>query len=132
MKSATSAFTGAKAMSSFSVDDLSKAKAFYGTTLGLKVTEDTRMQTLTIILSAGARVLVYPKGAAHAPATFTVLNFPVANVEGAVDELASRGIRFERYEGFNQDVKGIARGDGTAIAWFKDPAGNILSVLQDR
>lgn len=132
MKSGTSIFTGAKAMSSFSVDDLSKAKDFYATTLGLKVTEDTKMQTLMIHVSAATRILVYPKGPAHAPATYTVLNFPVDNVEGAVDDLASRGIRFERYEGFNQDEKGIARGNSTAIAWFKDPAGNILSVLQDK
>jgi predicted enzyme related to lactoylglutathione lyase len=80
----------------------------------------------------GGRVLLYPKDAAHAPATYTVLNFPVDDIERAVDELVSRGVRFEKYQGLGQDEKGIARGGGPLIAWFTDPAGNILSVLQDK
>jgi len=125
-----------KAFVSFSVDDLSRAKAFYGTTLGLDVTEDKKMGLLELKLATGGRVMIYPKGPGHAPATYTVLNFPVEDIDRAVDELVSRGVRFERYDGFKQDAKGIARRDpktpGPDIAWFKDPAGNILSVLQDR
>jgi predicted enzyme related to lactoylglutathione lyase len=134
-------FKKTKAFSGFSVDDLSKAKAFYGTTLGLDVTENTKMNTLVIHLATGGRVLVYPKGPAHAPASFTILNFPVKDVEKAVDELHARGVVFEKYEGdLKTDEKGIFRGgaprgsgpaDGPMIAWFKDPAGNILSVLQE-
>jgi hypothetical protein len=93
------------------------------------------MSLLTLHLATGARVIVYPKGPGHTPATFTILNFPVDDIEKAVDELHSRGVRFEKYEGeLKTDEKGIARsqGDGPLIAWFKDPAGNILSVLQDR
>jgi predicted enzyme related to lactoylglutathione lyase len=129
-------FKKTEAFSGFSVDDLSKAKAFYAETLGLDVTEDKKMSLLTLKLATGGRVIIYPKGPGHAPATYTVLNFPVNDIDKAVDELGTRGIRFERYEGFNQDAKGIARGGpdgpGPSIAWFKDPAGNILSVLQDR
>jgi catechol 2,3-dioxygenase-like lactoylglutathione lyase family enzyme len=113
------------------VDDLSKAKEFYGGTLGMKVSEDTKMSILTLHLGTGARVIVYPKGPAHTPATYTILNFPVRDVDKAVDELAARGVRFERYEGIAADEKGISRGNGPTIAWFKDPAGNILSVLQE-
>ena len=116
-----------KAFSGFSVDDIPKAKRFYGETLGLRVSEEHGMLTLHI---AGDRdTLIYPKED-HAPATFTILNFPVNDVDKAVDELAARGVRFERYEGAEQDEKGIHRGGGPLIAWFKDPAGNILSVLQ--
>jgi predicted enzyme related to lactoylglutathione lyase len=122
----------AKVFSSFSVDDLPKAKEFYGTTLGLEVTENKEMKTLTLHLATGGRVLVYPKGPAHAPATYTVLNFQVDDIDKAVDKLVSRGLRFEKYEGFGQDAKGIARGGGPLIAWFTDPAGNILSVLQEK
>ncbi len=122
-------FENTKAFSGFSVDDVPKAKQFYGDTLGLKVSEDNGMLTLHI---AGARnTLLYPKPD-HTPASFTVLNFPVDNVESAVDELSARGVRFERYEGteIETDEKGIFRGAGPLIAWFKDPAGNVLSVIQ--
>jgi catechol 2,3-dioxygenase-like lactoylglutathione lyase family enzyme len=119
-----------KAFSSFSADDIAKAKEFYGRTLGLDVT-DSDEGTLTLRLAGGATVLVYPKPN-HAPATFTVLNFPVADVEKAVGELTQRGIRFERYDlpDLKTDENGIFRGEGPLIAWFKDPAGNILSVVQ--
>jgi len=132
MKGTKSAFTAARAMSSFSVDDLSRARQFYEATLGINVSEDKKMQMLTLQLEGGARIMVYPKGPGHVPATYTVLNFPVPDVDAAVEDLLSRGVQFERYEGFNQDEKGISRGNGPGIAWFKDPAGNILSVLQDR
>jgi len=123
----------AKAFTGFSVDDLAKAKEFYGKTLGLDVVEDVKMGVFTLQLATGGRVLVYPKGPAHSPATYTVLNFPVDDIEKAVDGLHERGIQFERYEGIKTDEKGIHRGEmGPLIAWFKDPAGNILSVLQDR
>jgi predicted enzyme related to lactoylglutathione lyase len=121
-----------KAFSSFSVDDLSRAREFYADTLGLEVQEDKKMGLLTLRLATGGRVMIYPKGPAHAPATFTVLNFPVADIEKAVDELTAKGIRFERYDGIAADERGIARGGGgPTIAWFKDPAGNIVSVIQD-
>jgi catechol 2,3-dioxygenase-like lactoylglutathione lyase family enzyme len=119
-------FEHTRAYSGFSVDDIQKAKQFYGETLGLRVSEQNGMLTLHI---AGDRdTLVYPKED-HTPAAFTILNFPVEDVEATVDELASRGVAFERYEGFDQDEKGIDRnGPAGGIAWFKDPAGNILSV----
>jgi catechol 2,3-dioxygenase-like lactoylglutathione lyase family enzyme len=118
-----------EAFSGFSVDDVPKAHAFYGETLGLHVTEENGM--LTLALTGGGRVLLYPKPD-HAPASFTVLNFPVPDVEAAVDGLAARGVRFERYEGtgIETDERGIFRGGGPLIAWFTDPAGNVLSVLQ--
>jgi catechol 2,3-dioxygenase-like lactoylglutathione lyase family enzyme len=120
-------FEQTKAFSGFSVDDIERASRFYGETLGLQVSEEHGMLTLHI---AGDRdILVYPKPD-HTPATYTILNFPVDDIDAAVDELTARGVRFERYEGSNQDDKGIQRGVGPAIAWFKDPAGNILSVLQ--
>ncbi|MFI7615424.1 VOC family protein [Nonomuraea terrae] len=122
-------FATTKAFSGFSVDDVAAATAFYGKTLGLRVSEEHGM--LTLHLGGGADILVYPKGDAHVPAAFTVLNFPVDDIDRAVDELTARGVRFERYEGFAQDEKGIARGDGPPIAWFTDPAGNVLSVLQE-
>jgi catechol 2,3-dioxygenase-like lactoylglutathione lyase family enzyme len=116
-----------RAYSGFSVDDIQKAKQFYGETLGLRVSEQNGMLTLHI---AGDRdTLVYPKED-HTPATFTILNFPVEDVDGTVEELTERGVRFERYDGFDQDEKGVFRGGGPLIAWFKDPAGNILSVIQ--
>jgi catechol 2,3-dioxygenase-like lactoylglutathione lyase family enzyme len=125
-------FTNAKAFSGFSVDDLSKAKDFYGTTLGFEVTEDRKMKLLSLHLKNGARILVYPKGKSHTPATYTVLNFPVDDIESAVDELRSRGVRFQKYDGaLKTDDKGIFRGGGPPIAWFTDPAGNILSVIQE-
>jgi len=120
-------FEHTKAFSGFSVDDIPKARQFYGETLGLRVSEENGLLQLHI---AGDRdILVYPKED-HTPATYTMLNFPVDDVEAAVDQLAARGVRFERYEGVEQDDKGIFRGQGPLIAWFKDPAGNILSVLQ--
>jgi catechol 2,3-dioxygenase-like lactoylglutathione lyase family enzyme len=121
-------FEHTKAYSGFSVDDIPKAKQFYGDTLGLKVTEENGMLTLHI---AGDRpTLVYPKDD-HTPASFTILNFPVDDVEAAVDELLKRGVQFERYEGIDQDERGISLDpNGPRIAWFTDPAGNILSVLE--
>jgi catechol 2,3-dioxygenase-like lactoylglutathione lyase family enzyme len=121
-----------KAFSGFSVDDLEAARGFYGDTLGLDVTVfDETMGLLSLDLATGARVMVYAKPT-HQPATFTVLNFPVADVEKAVDDLAARGVSFERYDGFDQDERGISRGPGPLIAWFTDPAGNVLSVLEEQ
>ncbi|HYZ10428.1 MAG TPA: VOC family protein [Actinomycetota bacterium] len=117
-----------KAFSGFSVDDIPAAKRFYGDTLGLEVTEANGM--LTLHPAGGATILVYPKPD-HTPATFTILNFPVDDIDAAVDELARRGVEFQRYEGSSQDEKGIQRGVGPPIAWFADPAGNILAVLQE-
>lgn len=119
-----------KAFSGFSVDDVPKAMAFYGQTLGLEVTEDDGMMTLH--LAGGAEVIAYPKPN-HQPASFTILNFPVPSVDQAVAELTSRGVRFEVYDlpDLKTDAKGICRDPrGPVIAWFKDPAGNILSVLE--
>jgi catechol 2,3-dioxygenase-like lactoylglutathione lyase family enzyme len=123
-------FKDAKAFSSFSVDDVGKAKEFYAGTLGLEVSDE--MGGLSLRVAGGANVFLYPKSD-HAPASFTVLNFPVDNVDNAVDELTKRGVRMEIYDrdDFKQDEKGIARDDrGPAIAWFKDPAGNVLSVME--
>jgi catechol 2,3-dioxygenase-like lactoylglutathione lyase family enzyme len=119
--------TDSHAFSGFSANDIPKAKEFYSRTLGLKVSEENGM--LTLQLPDGGRVLIYPKEN-HEPASFTVLNFPVSNVDAAVDELTGAGVEFEHYEGFHQDEKGIQRDQGSAIAWFKDPAGNILAVIQ--
>ncbi|MFD8884857.1 VOC family protein [Streptomyces erythrochromogenes] len=117
-----------KAFSGFSVDSIDTAKDFYGSTLGLRVSEDNGM--LSLHLGGGAEVLVYPKEN-HTPASFTVLNFPVPDIDRAVDELGALGVAFERYDGFGQDAKGISRNEGgPPIAWFKDPAGNVLSVLE--
>jgi catechol 2,3-dioxygenase-like lactoylglutathione lyase family enzyme len=125
-------FEQSKAFSGFAVDDLQKARQFYSETLGLKTSEANGL--LTLHLAGGRDTLVYPKPD-HTPATYTILNFPVADIDAAVDELTARGVRFERYEGFDQDAKGIARGlasgQGPDVAWFTDPAGNILSVLQE-
>jgi catechol 2,3-dioxygenase-like lactoylglutathione lyase family enzyme len=120
-------FATTKAFSGFSVDDIPAAKSFYGETLGLDVSEENGM--LTLHIAGGGSVLVYPKPD-HTPASYTVLNFPVDDIDRAVEELDRRGVRFERYEGSQQDDKGIHRGEGPPIAWFTDPAGNILSVLQ--
>jgi predicted enzyme related to lactoylglutathione lyase len=122
-------FKDTKAFSGYSVGDVPRAKQFYAETLGLDVTEENGM--LGLKLATGGEVLLYPKED-HVPATFTVLNFPVDDIDQAVDELARRGVRFERYESFDQDERGVFRGGGPYIAWFKDPAGNVLSVLQDR
>ena len=122
-------FKDTKAFSGFAVDDLDAAREFYGSVLGLDVTTE-EMGLLTLKLEGGARpTIVYPKPDFE-PATYTILNFPVDDVEAAVDELTARGVQFERYDGFDQDEKGIARGNGPDIAWFKDPAGNILAVLR--
>jgi catechol 2,3-dioxygenase-like lactoylglutathione lyase family enzyme len=128
MKESTTMLAASKAFSGFSTDDIAKAKRFYGETLGLKVSEEHRH--LRLHLESGAMVLIYPKPN-HSPASYTVLNFPVADVEKTVDDLVARGVRFEIYDvpGLKTDAKGIARGDGPIIAWFKDPAGNILSIL---
>ncbi|WP_280346000.1 VOC family protein [Nocardia abscessus] len=119
--------TDSNAFSGFSVDDIESAKTFYAETLGIRVAEENGM--LQLHLGGGGTVLVYPKPD-HTPATFTVLNFPVSDIEAAVDELIRRNVRFERYEFAEQDEKGIHRGGGPLIAWFTDPAGNVLSVLQ--
>jgi predicted enzyme related to lactoylglutathione lyase len=122
-------FKDTKAFSGFSVNDIGKAKEFYGQTLGLEVSEAHGL--LTLHIAGGARILIYSKPN-HAPASFTILNFPVDNIEKAVDGLTGRGVRFEHYEGdLKTDEKGIHRGEGPKIAWFKDPAGNILSVLEE-
>ena len=121
-------FKQVEAFSGFSVDDVPRAKEFYGETLGLDVSELNGM--LQLHVAGASPILVYPKQN-HVPATFTILNFPVEDVDAAVDELASRGVRFEHYEGELQtDEKGIFRGEGPTVAWFTDPAGNILSVLE--
>ena len=119
-----------KAFSSFSVNDIHKAREFYGQTLGLELAGGPE-GTLVLPLAGGAKALLYPKPN-HQPATFTVLNFPVDSVEKAVEELSKRGVRFETYNEPNlkTDAHGISRGNGPTIAWFKDPAGNILSVLE--
>lgn len=118
-----------EAFSGFAVPDIAAAKDFYGSTLGLDV-RDGSMGLLELHLAGGWTVLVYPKPD-HAPASYTILNFPVEDVDAAVDELTSRGVEFLRYDGFGQDERGIARGEGPDIAWFTDPAGNILSVLAE-
>ena len=121
--------TTSKAFSSFSVDDLSKAKEFYGQTLGVEVSESD--EGLELKPSGNASVFLYPKSN-HQPATFTVLNFMVDDIESAVDELKKSGVTFEKYEGeIKTDEKGIHRNGGPTIAWFKDPAGNILSVIEN-
>jgi len=124
-------FRESGAFSSFSVTDLSKAKAFYGKTLGLEVSEQP--EGLQLNLADGFNVFLYPKPN-HTPATFTVLNFPVEDIELAVDELKVRGIRLEHYDQpeIKTDKKGIMRGPGPQIAWFKDPDGNVLSVIQEK
>ncbi len=123
-------FKDTKAFSGFSVDDIGKAKAFYGDVLGLEVSEANG--ALTLHIAGGSSIFVYPKGDQHTPATYTILNFPVSNIEQAVDDLTQRGVRFEIYDypDLKTDEKGIARGIGPNIAWFKDPAGNILSVIE--
>ena len=122
-------FKDTKAFSGFSVNDLQKAKEFYGQTLGLDVSEANGL--LQLHIAGGTTILVYPKDN-HVPATFTILNFPVEDIEQAVDALTARGVQFEQYNtgGLVTDSKGIARSGGPKIAWFTDPAGNILSVLE--
>jgi predicted enzyme related to lactoylglutathione lyase len=121
-----------KAFSGFSVDDTATAREFYEGVLGLDVSDLGMGGLIGLNLAGGATVIVYPKGDAHQPATFTVLNFPVDDLEAAVDALAAKGVTFERYPGIGEaDERGIHRGgdQGPDIAWFTDPAGNILSVL---
>jgi catechol 2,3-dioxygenase-like lactoylglutathione lyase family enzyme len=124
-------FASTKAFSGFAVDDLDRAREFYEGTLGLNVSQDDDLLTLNI---AGDRpTLIYPKPD-FTPATYTILNFPVSDIDEAVDELTRRGVEFERYEDFEQDEKGVFRGggvEGPDIAWFTDPAGNILAVMGD-
>ncbi|MEV7611380.1 VOC family protein [Streptomyces sp. NPDC089799] len=126
-------FGNTEAFSSFAVDDIERARRFYGETLGLRVTEES-MGALLLHVPGGTPVFVYPKDG-HAPATYTVLNFRVPDIDTAVDELTARGVALERYPGFEADEKGVVRGgpEGgpAAIAWFTDPAGNVLSVLQE-
>ena len=124
-------FANTKAFSGFAVDDLEKARAFYEDTLGLNVSEENGLVNLK--LAGGRDTLIYPKPDFQ-PATYTILNFPVPDIDEAVEELTKRGVTFERYEGSEQDEKGIYRGGddrGPSIAWFTDPAGNILSVLEE-
>jgi predicted enzyme related to lactoylglutathione lyase len=120
------------AFSGYSVNDIAKAKTFYSEYLGLKVEEGSEagMPLLNLKLTTGD-VLLYHKPN-HEPATYTVLNFPVENIDKTVDALVAKGVTFEKYDGMGQDDKGIARGNGPSIAWFKDPAGNILSVLETK
>jgi catechol 2,3-dioxygenase-like lactoylglutathione lyase family enzyme len=122
-------FGTTKAFSGFAVDDIEAARKFYGETLGLDTSEQYGL--LTLHLAGGRDTLVYPKPD-HVPATYTILNFEVDDIDAAVDELTGRGVSLERYEGMGQDAKGINRAGGPYIAWFKDPAGNILAVLQPR
>jgi catechol 2,3-dioxygenase-like lactoylglutathione lyase family enzyme len=116
-----------KAFSGFAVPDLEEARRFYGETLGLRTSLENDL--LTLHLAGDRDTLVYPKPD-YTPATYTILNFAVDDIDAVVDGLASRGVEFEHYEGFEQDEKGIFRGEGPPIAWFKDPAGNILAVLK--
>ncbi|MGH3183237.1 MAG: VOC family protein [Streptosporangiaceae bacterium] len=122
-------FENTKAFSGFAVDDLDAAKKFYGETLGLNTSEQYGL--LTLHLADHRDTLVYPKPD-HQPATYTILNFQVDDIDTAVGELVSRGVQLEKYDGLGQDEKGINRAGGPYIAWFKDPAGNILAVLQER
>ncbi len=122
-------FANTTAFSGFAVDDLEAAKKFYGETLGLSTSEQYGL--LTLHLAGGRDTLVYPKPD-HVPAAYTILNFQVDDIDAAVDELVRRGVQLEKYDGLGQDEKGINRAGGPYIAWFKDPAGNILAVLQQR
>jgi len=122
-------FGDTKAFSGFAVDDVDKAKEFYEGTLG--IASSTANGILTLHLAGGRDTIAYPKPG-HTPAGYTILNFPVEDIDAAVDELTARGVQIERYEGFEQDERGVFRGGGPYIAWFTDPAGNVLSVLQER
>jgi catechol 2,3-dioxygenase-like lactoylglutathione lyase family enzyme len=121
-------FANTPAFSGFAVDDIDAARRFYGETLGLNVT-DGPMGVLSLELAGDRPTMIYPKPD-FTPATYTILNFPVEDVDAAVDELTARGVEMERYDGFDQDEKGIMRDNGPTIAWFRDPAGNILAVLE--
>lgn len=125
-------FKISEGFSGYSVDDIQKAKQFYGETLGINAEIDDKMGVLNLNLENGPRIFLYPKQN-HEPATYTVLNFLVGDIDEAVDELVKRGVTFERYEGWPQDEKGIAREKiSPDIAWFKDPAGNILSLISTK
>jgi catechol 2,3-dioxygenase-like lactoylglutathione lyase family enzyme len=122
-------FANTEAFSGFAVDDIERAREFYGETLGLETSIEHGLMTLHL---AGERpTIVYPKPN-HTPADYTILNFKVDAIEPAVDELVARGVEIEQYDGIEQDERGIMRAGGPYIAWFKDPAGNVLAVLQDR
>jgi catechol 2,3-dioxygenase-like lactoylglutathione lyase family enzyme len=122
-------FANTEAFSGFAVDDIERAREFYGETLGLETSIENGLMTLH--LAGGRPTIVYPKPN-HTPAEYTILNFKVDAIEPAVDELVARGVQLERYDGIEQDERGIMRAGGPYIAWFKDPAGNVLAVLQDR
>ena len=117
-----------KAFSGFAADDIDAARDFYGETLGLE-TSVNEWGVLILSIEGSQDVMVYPKPD-HAPAAFTVLNFPVEDIDQAVDALAERGVEMQRFQGFDHDDRGIVRGSGPTIAWFHDPAGNILSVVE--
>ncbi|MCY4670136.1 VOC family protein [Rhodococcus erythropolis] len=121
--------TDTKAFSGFSVTDIDSAKKFYGETLGLKVTDED-MGLIRLHLAGGTEILVYPKPN-HEAATYTILNFVVDDIDTTVDQLTARGVEFLKYDGFPQDARGIMRGNGPDIAWFTDPAGNVLSVIKE-
>jgi catechol 2,3-dioxygenase-like lactoylglutathione lyase family enzyme len=121
-------FANTKAFSGFAVDDVEKAREFYGETLGLETSEEHGL--LTLRLAGDRPTLVYPKPD-HTPADYTILNFPVDDIDEAVEALSGRGVQLERYDGMEQDEKGIMRAGGPYIAWFKDPAGNVLAVIEE-
>ena len=126
-------FKDTKAFSGFSTDDIDPTERFYRETLGIEVVREPEpMAMLGLKLAAGGEVLIYPKGKDHVPATFTVLNFVVDDIKATVDALVERGVEFDRPDGFPLDERGIMREGGPYIAWFKDPGGNVLSVLQER
>jgi predicted enzyme related to lactoylglutathione lyase len=129
----TTMLQNSKAYSGFAVDDIGAAKKFYAETLGLKVSVLAEDELIQLDLAGDRPTLIYKKPD-FKPATYTILNFPVPDVNAAVDELTAKGVEFERYDGFEQDAKGIARSDGRGptIAWFTDPAGNILSVHEEQ
>ena len=122
-------FKDSKAFSSFSVDDIQQAKKFYETTLGVDVLEIA--EGLQLRLAGGAEVFIYPKGDHHQPARFTILNFVVSDINEVVEDLTQKGVQFEQYDFMKTDEKGISKQGDRSMAWFKDPAGNILSVIQD-
>ena len=124
-----SGVAGLETFSGFSVDDLAKAKAFYTETSGALAHRRVRLRLRAV--TASQTVFVYDKGEDHAPATYTVLNFQTADVDAVVDDLTARGVEFLRYDGMPQDEKGVAREFGPTIAWFADPAGNVISVISD-
>jgi catechol 2,3-dioxygenase-like lactoylglutathione lyase family enzyme len=124
-------FADTKAYSGFAVEDLEKAREFYGETLGINTTVIDEEHGLMSLDLAGDRTTLVYRSPGCTPASYTILNFPVDDIDVAVDGLAGKGVEFERYDAFDQDEKGIARGPGPQIAWFKDPFGNVLSVLQE-